>query len=247
MYSQTLPDLIEGPLIRHETSELLALLEKQPELMAVRDQHNRTILMIAAYYRNAELVQRLLEQGVDLWDDENKFKHTALQHAFMMYEGKVAALLYYYEKQIKGNPMEGRNDDAYTNVFLASPDLKFISEVEHAAQIRVFTATMDKLYHSGAKLPEATHRIALERIEKRNRDARSSSDSSGGSGASGGGSRGSAGSELYHRRGGGDGSPGRSVDEGEKESAPLLAETAFRAAAEGAGTLTDKKPDSMRL
>lgn len=203
------------------TSQLIALLEKNPELIDDEDETGSNVFSRAVGTRNIILINWLLKKGVNVFA-VNQYGQTALHRAFVGRAGEIAALLYFYEKQIPGNPMEIKNDFEYMNVFLVLPEIQLFTKEWHDNEIRIFRETMDELCRSGAKLPEASFKIAIEHIDRLNRESRSLSDSSGGSGA-GGGAADSTDSGLRHRGGG---SGGSSADE--KESAPLLAETTFR-------------------
>ena len=229
------PSTIERCITCGSTEEVVSFLEKHPDVMYAQDEDGNAILSRVARTSNIQLISWLLKKGVDLLA-ANKYGQTALHRAFVVRDGAVSALLYYYEKQIPGNPMEAKNDSEYTNIFLALPDVRIrdLNEAWHKEQVETFKKTMHDLSSRHVRLPEATHRIAMEHIDRLNREARSLSDSSGGSGASSGGS---AGSELHHRRGGG-ASGGGGADE---EKTPLLVETAFKAAAAGEGALSDKE------
>lgn len=226
------PSSIERCITCGSTRDIISFLEKYPDVMDDQDEEGNAIFSRIARTHNIDLINWLLKKGIDLWAT-NKYGQTALHRAFVIRAGEVSALLYYYEKQIRGNPMEAKNDLEYTKVFLALPDprIRDLNQEWHDNQVRIFNATMDELCRSGAKLPEATFNIAIERIDRLNREARSLSDSSSGSGASGGGSGSSADSEVRYRG---------SADE--KESAPLLANTMFRnvAAAKLSGPPSDE-------
>lgn len=209
-----------------ETREVISFLEQHPEVMHDQDKEGNAIFSRVVRTQNIHLINWLLKKGVDLWAT-NKYGQTALHRAFVIRAGEVSALLYYYEKLIPGNPMEAKNDLEYASVFLAPPDPRILTKEWHQAQIQIFRETMDELCRNRATLPEATFRIAIEQIDKLNRESRSLSDSSGGSSAAGGAVD-STDSGLHHR---GSGSGGSSTDE--KETSFLLAKTTFRAAAAG--------------
>ncbi len=218
------PSTIERCITCGSTEEVVSFLEAYPDVMYAQDEDGNAILSRVARTSNIQLINWLLKKGVDLLA-ANKYGQTALHRAFVVRDGEIAALLYHYEKQIPGNPMEAKNDLEYTNVFLALPDIRIrdLNEAWHKEQVEIFKKTMDDLSSRHVKLHEATFKITMEHIEL-NREARSLSDSSTGSGASGSGSGASAGSTLRHRGGGG-GSGGSSADE--KETVPLLA-TAYK-------------------
>lgn len=154
-----------------ENSELQTLLTAQPQLItACRDKVGNSILACAVYRRNRPLIEWLLQQGVELWI-ENKYQQTPLHAAFLIRAGEISALLYHYEKQIRNNPMAKRNDDSFIRVFMSSPDPRAMSEVTHKRQIKIFNETMEALSRSGVKLPEATHRIAIDVINSLEREA----------------------------------------------------------------------------
>ena len=186
MYDAVLIEKIYEHLAREETLKLQALLIRQAEIIRnYRDTEGTSLLGMAVNRNNKALVEWLLEQGVDLWV-ENNYGQTPLHIAFLLREGEIAAILYYHESKIHDNPMGDRNRKAFSDVFLCPPNPYAMPKEIHEAQISIFNQKMEYLSRSGSRLPEATHDIAVENMEKLKREARSFSDVSTASSASAG-------------------------------------------------------------
>ncbi len=174
--------LIGTHLARKELRQAMKLLANDPGLINYHDTvKGNTILHEAVFHGSEIMVNWILDYGVNLLS-QNIYGTTALHRSFILQQGSIAALLYYYEQQIPDHPFKEENNIKLATLFFTHRS-EFHTKAWHDEQVEAFRKKTEDLLREKAPIPPKTLELTLKSLGRLHSESKESDGSGSGSGS----------------------------------------------------------------